>query len=50
MLPAHWYRISRLLDATRSVTLLTEERELPETLADCCEILAGVITDWESNP
>lgn len=50
VLPADWYRTSRLLDATRSIALLTEERELPETFADCCEILAGVITDWESNP
>lgn len=50
VLPADWYRIARLLDATRSIALLTKARDLPETFADCCEILAGVITDWDSSP
>jgi aminoglycoside phosphotransferase (APT) family kinase protein len=46
-LPADWFRLARLLDATRSVATLAEELEhLQDVFADCREVLEGVVQDW----
>jgi aminoglycoside phosphotransferase (APT) family kinase protein len=44
-LPEDWLRTSRLLDATRLVATLNEERELPVVFAECRELLEAVIAE-----
>lgn len=46
-LPEDWWRTSSLLDATESVAILSEEQELPIVFAECRELVAAVIADWE---
>jgi aminoglycoside phosphotransferase (APT) family kinase protein len=38
-----WWRIARLLDSTRLVEILNEERELPVVFAECRELIEAVI-------
>jgi aminoglycoside phosphotransferase (APT) family kinase protein len=44
-LPQDWWRTSRLLDATRLVALLNEERDLPVVFAESRELIEAVVTD-----
>jgi aminoglycoside phosphotransferase (APT) family kinase protein len=44
-LPEDWLRIARLLDATRLVATLNEERELPVVFAECRELIEEVVTE-----
>lgn len=44
-LPRNWWRTSRLLDATRQIATLSEERDRPEVFADCREILEALVVD-----
>lgn len=41
-LPPDWWRSARLLDATRLVAILSEERELPGVFAECRELIESV--------
>lgn len=45
-LPDDWRRISRLLDATNLIEILSEEPELPVVFAECRQLVEGVIADW----
>jgi aminoglycoside phosphotransferase (APT) family kinase protein len=40
-----WLRTARLLDATRLVATLNEERELPVVFAECRELIEAVVTE-----
>ena len=42
-LPEDWWRTARLLDATRLVEILNEERELPVVFAECRELIEAVV-------
>jgi aminoglycoside phosphotransferase (APT) family kinase protein len=44
-LPDDWWRIARLLDSTRLVELLNEERKLPIVFAECRELIAAVVAE-----
>jgi hypothetical protein len=44
-LPEDWLRTARLLDATRQVATMNEERELPVVFAECCELIEAVVTE-----
>jgi aminoglycoside phosphotransferase (APT) family kinase protein len=44
-LPEDWLRTARLLDATRLVATLNEERELPVVFAECRELIEAVVTE-----
>jgi aminoglycoside phosphotransferase (APT) family kinase protein len=44
-LPEDWLRTARLLDATRLVATLNEERELPAVFAECRELIEAVATE-----
>ena len=44
-LPPDWWRIARLLDATRLVAILSEERKLPGVFAECRELIESVLLD-----
>jgi len=44
-LPDEWWRLSRLVDVTRVVRILSEERELPSVFDDCRDIVAGLVDD-----
>ncbi len=41
-LPEDWWQIARLLDSTRLVEILNEERELPVVFAECRELIEAV--------
>jgi aminoglycoside phosphotransferase (APT) family kinase protein len=43
-LPEDWLQTARLLDATRLVATLNEERELPVVFAECRELIEAVVT------
>jgi aminoglycoside phosphotransferase (APT) family kinase protein len=43
ILPDEWWRLSRVVDATRLVTILDEERELPSVFDDCREIVGDLL-------
>jgi aminoglycoside phosphotransferase (APT) family kinase protein len=43
-LPRDWWRTARLLDATRLVGILNEERELPGVFAECRELIEYAAT------
>ncbi len=43
-----WWRAARLLDATRLVRTLSEERELPNVFAECRDLLAAALAREES--
>jgi aminoglycoside phosphotransferase (APT) family kinase protein len=45
-LPNDWWRLSRLLDATRLVGTLNETRELPNVFEDCRELITAVTEDY----
>jgi len=45
-LPEDWWRTARLLDATRLVEILNEERELSVVFAECRELIEAVVADW----
>jgi len=49
-LPRDWWRLARLLDATRLVATLGEPRELPGVFATCLELIASVAEDWDCAP
>jgi aminoglycoside/choline kinase family phosphotransferase len=40
-----WHRVARLLDATRLVTILSEERDLPTVFAECRELIAALVVE-----
>jgi len=42
-LPQDWWRIARLLDATRLVETLNEPRELPVVFAECHQLIEAVV-------
>lgn len=42
-MPEGWWRIARLLDSTRLVEILNEERELPVVFAECRELIEVVM-------
>jgi aminoglycoside phosphotransferase (APT) family kinase protein len=44
-LPEDWLRTARLLDATRQVETLNEERELPVVFAECRELIEAMLTE-----
>jgi aminoglycoside phosphotransferase (APT) family kinase protein len=44
-LPEDWWKLARLLDATRQVATLDDERELPSVFADCRELLESILQD-----
>jgi aminoglycoside phosphotransferase (APT) family kinase protein len=44
-LPEDWWRTARLLDATRSVATLNEERELPVVFAECRDLIEVIVAD-----
>jgi aminoglycoside phosphotransferase (APT) family kinase protein len=44
-LPLDWWQTARLLDATRLVSILSEERELPGVFAECRELIESVVAD-----
>ncbi|MGH9837166.1 MAG: phosphotransferase family protein [Blastocatellia bacterium] len=44
-LPKDWWRSARLLDATRLVATLNEERALPIVFAECRELIEAVVAD-----
>jgi aminoglycoside phosphotransferase (APT) family kinase protein len=44
-LPEDWLRTARLLDATRLVATLNEERELPVVFAECRELIEAMVTE-----
>src|SRR5262245_55510943 len=44
-LPENWWRIARLLDSTRLVEILNEERELPVVFAECRELIEAVVAE-----
>jgi hypothetical protein len=44
-LPEDWLRTARLLDATRQVATLNEERELPVVFAECRELIEAMLTE-----
>jgi aminoglycoside phosphotransferase (APT) family kinase protein len=44
-LPEDWLRTARLLDSTRLVEVLNEERELPTVFAECRELLETVVAE-----
>jgi hypothetical protein len=44
-LPEDWLRTARLLDATRLVATLNEERELPVVFAECRDLIETVVTE-----
>jgi aminoglycoside phosphotransferase (APT) family kinase protein len=44
-LPEDWLRAARLLDATRIVATLNEEREMPVVFAECRELIEEVVTE-----
>jgi len=44
-LPEDWLRTARLLDATRQVATLNEERELPVVFAECRELIEAVVAE-----
>jgi len=44
-LPEGWYRTARLLDSTRLVAILNEERELPVVFAECRELIEAVVAE-----
>lgn len=41
-LPPDWWRTARLLDATRLVAILSDDRELPGVFAECRELIESV--------
>lgn len=44
-LPREWWWLARLLDATRQVATLGEERELPTVFAECRDLVESVVHD-----
>jgi aminoglycoside phosphotransferase (APT) family kinase protein len=44
-LPEAWWQASRLLDATRQIATLCEERDRPEVFTDCRELLETLLRD-----
>jgi hypothetical protein len=42
-LPDEWWRLSRLLDATRLVGILSGDRDLPTVFDDCRSIIGQLI-------
>jgi aminoglycoside phosphotransferase (APT) family kinase protein len=44
-LPEDWWRSARLLDATRLVSILNDEQELPSVFAECRELIEAVVAD-----
>jgi hypothetical protein len=42
-----WHRASRLLDATRVVEILNEDRDLPAVFAECRELIVALVTEDE---
>jgi Ser/Thr protein kinase RdoA (MazF antagonist) len=44
-LPPGWWWLARLLDATRQVATLSEERELPIVFAECSELVESVVAE-----
>ena len=48
-LPDEWWRLSRLIDATRVVRILGEEHELPVVFDECRSIVADLIADVRPN-
>ncbi|HKQ76877.1 MAG TPA: aminoglycoside phosphotransferase family protein [Blastocatellia bacterium] len=44
-LPEDWFRTARLLDSTKMVTTLNEERELPVVFAECRELIDAIIAE-----
>jgi aminoglycoside phosphotransferase (APT) family kinase protein len=42
-LPDDWWRLARLLDATRLVDVLSEDRDLPTVFDDCRAIIASLV-------
>jgi aminoglycoside phosphotransferase (APT) family kinase protein len=44
-LPEDWLRTARLLDATRQVATLNEEREMPVVFEECRELIEAVVTE-----
>ncbi len=40
-----WYRTARLLDATRVVAILDEDRDLPTVFAECRDLVAALVTE-----
>lgn len=44
-LPQDWWQTARLMDATRLVAILNEERELPVVFAECRELIADVVAE-----
>jgi aminoglycoside phosphotransferase (APT) family kinase protein len=49
-LPGDWWRLARLLDATRLVATLNEPRELPGVFAECRELVASIVREWDCAP
>jgi aminoglycoside phosphotransferase (APT) family kinase protein len=43
-LPRDWYRLARLLDATRLVETLNEIREMPVVFGECTELIEALVT------
>lgn len=48
-LPHDWWRTARLLDATRLVDTLGEERELPGVFAECRDLIASMLAGCEGQ-
>jgi aminoglycoside phosphotransferase (APT) family kinase protein len=44
-LPEDWRRTARLLDSTRLVAILNEERSLPVVFAECRELIEAIIVE-----
>jgi aminoglycoside phosphotransferase (APT) family kinase protein len=44
-LPDNWWRTARLLDATRQLATLSEEKERPVVFAECRQLLKELVTD-----
>lgn len=50
VLPPDWWPIARLLDATRLVGILYEEREMPAVIDECRELIRSLIVEsYQSN-
>ena len=44
-LPDEWWRLSRVLDVTRLVTILDEDREPPSVFDDCRELIGDLLEE-----
>jgi aminoglycoside phosphotransferase (APT) family kinase protein len=44
-LPPDWWLTARMIEATRLVAILSEERELPGVFADCVELIESLVAD-----